>query len=423
MKVAIIGAGITGLSAGYYLSKKGVQVEIFEKEPYAGGLAASFKQKDWQWPLEFFFHHIFPSDKAVFELTKELGISDKIFFRRPITSVFIDGKIHPFDSPLALLKFPYLSRQEKLRMGAVLASFKFNPYWQIFEKTTAAKLLPKLMGKKPYQILWQPLLEGKFGKEADQISAAWFWARLKKRSAKLGYFQGGFQTLIDALLKEIEKVGGKIQLKTEIKKVRSKQLIINSNTAIKFDQLLAAIPTHIILKLLPRSGDKFADSIKSLKTIGAINLVLRMKKAFLADGTYWLNINDSSFPFCVVVQHTNFIDPKYYGKNHVLYVGGYYPQNHRYFKMTKEEIFQEFLPYLQKINPNFSYLSSIIYHLSFNLYAHPIIPVNYSQIIPPIKTPLPNLHLATMHHVYPWDRGVNYAIELGRKAANEILSH
>ena len=156
--------------------------------------------------------------------------------------------------------------------------------------------------------------------------------------------------------------------------------------------------------------------------IGALNLVLELKKSFLGDDTYWLNINHSSFPFCVVIEHTNFIDPKYYGGKHLVYVGGYYPQDHKFFKMTKEEILKVFLPYLEKINPKFSYqLSVISYQLSANPYAQPIISTNYSQIKPKIKTPIPNLFLATLHHIYPWDRGVDYAIELGREATDEIL--
>ncbi len=122
-----------------------------------------------------------------------------------------------------------------------------------------------------------------------------------------------------------------------------------------------------------------------------------------------------------VVEHTNFVDPKHYGGKHLLYVGGYYPQNHRYFKMKKEAIFKEFLPYLKKINPKFNSLFIIHYSLFKSKSAQPIIPLSYSKIIPQFETPLPKVYLANMQMVYPWDRGVNYAIELGERVADEVL--
>ena len=163
--------------------------------------------------------------------------------------------------------------------------------------------------------------------------------------------------------------------------------------------------------------------------LGALNLILELKEPFFKDNTYWLNVNEENFPFVAVVEHTNFIDSKFYGNNHLVYVGGYYPQNHNYFKMTKEQIFKEFLPYLQKINPFFNFqlyairyrkATSSAYTLYANPQAQPVIPTNYSRIIPPHKTSLKNVYLANIQQVYPWDRGVNYAIELGEKIANEI---
>ena len=164
----------------------------------------------------------------------------------------------------------------------------------------------------------------------------------------------------------------------------------------------------------------YKNKLSRFQFLGALNLVLVLKKKFLNDDTYWLNINEPRFPFVAVVEHTNFVEPKYYNGNHLLYVGGYYPQKHRYFKMTKEEIFQEFLPYLQKINPRFNFQFSIFnFQLASSQYAQPIIPVNYSQMMPSMKTPIKNCYLANQSLIYPWDRGVNYAIKLGERVAAE----
>ena len=444
MKIAVIGGGITGLTAAYQLSRKGYQVTLFEKENYLGGLAAGFKRKEWHWPLECFFHHFFTSDKGAKKLITELGLIDKLFYRRPKTSIFFKGKMAQFDSPISLLFFPHLSFSQKLRTGLVTAYLKIPPRRSHgcassachhpkrertkdasevgkcpparskkipFEKTTASVWLKKHYGPKPYQILWQPLLKAKFGKYASKISMAWFWARIKKRSTRLGYLKGGFQVLIDKLEEKIKEGGGKIYLNQAItpKHLQGGQRdSLKVKTQGKFDRVLITTPTQIFFKTnLP-------------EMLGAINLILVLKEKFLTDETYWLNINEPNFPFVAVVEHTNFIDPRHYGGNHIFYIGGYYPQNHPYFKMKKEEIFKEFLPYLKKINPKFNILNTKYLILNTNLYAQPIVPTNYSKMIPKMKTPIPNVFLANMQMVYPWDRGVNYAIELGEKVADEV---
>jgi protoporphyrinogen oxidase len=404
MKIAIIGGGISGLTAGYRLSQKNHQVFIFEKDSQLGGLASGFKKENWRWPLENFFHHLFTSDEAAKNLISELNLSSRLFYLRPKTSIFYKGKISQFDSPFNLLFFPHLNFLEKIRTGLVTFYLKANNNWQSLEKIFAWDWLSSAYGQQAFQILWQPLLEGKFGLYAKKISAAWFWARIKKRSTKLGYLKGGFQVLTETLVKKIKENGGEIFLNHEIKNLKELK---------DFDKIIITTPAE---KFFPK---------KFPPMLGAISLILVLKQQFLTDGTYWLNINELGFPFVAVVEHTNFVDPKYYGGNHILYVGGYYPQNHRYFKMTTKQIFEEFRPYLLKINPIFNFQFSILnFKLSVSEHAQPIVPVNYSKLLLKIKKSLPkNIFLANMQTIYPWDRGVNYAIDQAEKIAQEIIEN
>jgi len=404
MKIAIVGGGITGLTAGWRLSGKNYQVFIFEKDKKLGGLASGFKKENWHWSLENFFHHLFTSDDAAKNLISELNLSSRLFYLRPKTSIFYKGKISQFDSPLNLLTFSHLNFLEKIRSGLVTTHLKISNDWQSLEKISAWDWLVSAFGQQAFQILWQPLLEGKFGSYAREISAAWFWARIKKRSTKLGYLKGGLQILTETLAKKIKENGGKIFLNYEVRNLKELK---------DFDKIIITTPAE---KFFPQ---------KFPPMLGAINLVLVLKEQFLTDGTYWLNINESSFPFVAVVEHTNFVNPKHYGGQHILYVGSYYLQNHRYFKMTAKQIFEEFLPYLKKINPNYNFQFSIFnFQLSVSKYAQPIVPTNYSKLLSKIKKSLPrNIYLANMQTVYPWDRGVNYAIEQAEKIAKEIVEN
>ena len=214
MKIAIIGAGFTGLSAAYELVKKNHEVVIFEKDPEPGGLAIGYKEKKWKWSLEKHYHHWFTNDKNILSLAKEINY--EVIIRRPKTSVFVNNKSFQLDSPITVLRFPLLTFFERLRMSAIIGLLRLDPFWKPLEKFNASEILPKFMGKKAYEMIWQPLFINKFGNFTNNISLAWFWARIKKRTPSLAYPKGGFLGFAKALVKEIEKNGGTFFFKTEV---------------------------------------------------------------------------------------------------------------------------------------------------------------------------------------------------------------
>ena len=182
MKVAVIGAGVAGLAAAHDLSRAGHAVTLYEAAGEPGGLAAGFRDPNWDWPVEKFYHHWFQSDTDVLGLINEIGASSKVFFPRPITSLWYQGQAHPFDSPIAALKYPGLSWLAKIRFGFAGVYLRLTRQWHLLEQTTVEKWATRWMGREAYQRLWQPMLIGKFGEEYQQVNMAWFWARLYKRS-------------------------------------------------------------------------------------------------------------------------------------------------------------------------------------------------------------------------------------------------
>jgi protoporphyrinogen oxidase len=178
----------------------------------------------------------------------------------------------------------------------------------------------------------------------------------------------------------------------------------------------------LFAKITPGLPEDYTKRLLSFNGVGAVNLMLILEKNFLNDGYYWLNINESKFPFLAVVEHTNYMNPRYYGGNHIVYVGNYLPHDHPYYKIEDGELFRIFLPFLKKINPKFE-KSWVVGVKKFTApYAQPVIPLNYSKIMPGMATPMPELILANIQQVYPWDRGTNYAVELGEKAARMVKS-
>lgn len=426
MNIAIVGAGYTGLSAAYYLSKKGHRVTVFERDAHPGGLAIGYQEKGWDWTLEKHYHHWFSNDKNVLTLAREIG--HKVYLPRPKTSSFVDGNIYQLDSPVSLLKFPKLSLLDRLRTGISLALLKYNPVWHPLEHFKAEPYLKRTMGQQGYTKIWEPLMVNKLGKYAKDVSLAWFWARVYKRTPSLAYPEGGFLKFAQHLQKEVENEGGTVLYNTEVTELSSAETPSISYKKIGsdkiktevFDRIIVTTPSFLFLKIAKDLPESYINKLGRLKGIGAMNLILRLNKPFLADGTYWLNMCDIKSPILAIVEHTNFMSKKHYGEEHLLYLGNYMETTDPRFTMSEKELLELYHPWLEKINPE--YKKSIIgYQLFRAPFAQPIITPNYSKRIPPFDTPLKNVFLANIEQVYPWDRGTNYAVELGKRISKHVL--
>ncbi len=417
MKIAIIGAGFTGLSAAFTLIQKGHKITIFEKDRSPGGLAIGFRHPKWKWTIEQHYHHWFTNDDSVLQLAKKIKYS--VLIKRPKTSVFVDNAIYQLDSPLTVLTFPKISLLSRVKMGATLASLRYNPYWKFLEHIDAVTFLERAMGHSAFETIWEPQLINKFGEYYTNISLAWFWARIRKRTATLAYPKGGFLRFAEALANHLLAHKVTIHYDTPVLSLQVLSKGINITTKIgkdTFDKVLVTLPSPGFINLLPTLPEDYKEKLTSLHGLGAINLVVRMKKPFLQDGTYWLSICDKEAPLMAIIEHTNFMDKKYYNNEHILYLGKYLPSTHPYFSYTSKRIFKIYLPYLQRINPQIT--DNIIAVEKFAApFAQPIIPPSYSKLVPSIKTPIPNVYLANMQQVYPWDRGTNYAVAIGTEAA------
>jgi protoporphyrinogen oxidase len=393
MNIAIVGGGFTGLSAAYELTRRGHTVTLFESGPVLGGLAYGFKEPGWNWHLEYTYHHWFTNDRAVLGLIRDLGIRDKLIIARPVTASLYNGKPYQLDSPIHLLLFPGLSLLDKLRTAALLAFLKLNPFWKPLENITTEQLLTSVGGKQAYKVLWESLLFGKFGDYAPRVQAAWFWARIQKRTPNLMYMEGGFHTMIAALEKGIKKQGGEIYTNKKISSMKN----ING-----FDKTLFTGPTPH--SLIPH--------------LWAQTLIVETEEPILKN-VYWLNVTDRTFPFLAAVAHTNFMDKKHYGGHNLTYFGNYLPAGHPYLSMNKEELLKKFLPFIKKIGNRLEIVNSFLFTAPF---AQPVPELHYSSRAPRLETAIPNVYLANMDSIVPWDRGTNYAIELGQKAAAVITS-
>ncbi len=431
--IAIVGGGVTGLTVAYDLTRPSAggrcAVTVFEGAPYLGGLAAGFKgRSSWEWPLEHYYHHLFLSDKAMLALLKEIDYADALRTYRPTTAIHYRGQNYPLDSVSRVLRFPLIPLVDRVRMGMVIGYLRYHPArpWRKFDGLLADAWLRKWMGQRAYQAAWEFQLQGKFGDAYREVNLAWFWARIAARTTKLAYFDGGFQSFADTLAARVRSQGGDLQTNAPVQSIQPAPeggylVQVAGQEAQHFDAVLSTTSPQLMQRLAPDLPADYLGQLGRLKSMGAVVLTVALDRK-LTENMYWISLpKQEGIPFLALVEHTNLIDPAHYGGDHLLYLGDYLPADHRYFDMSVDAITDEFTPYLQRFNPAFErkWVTGAWVHRA--RYAQPVPPVGYARMIPDVRTPLSGLYFASMSQVYPWDRGTNYAVEMGRKVAAMML--
>jgi len=190
----------------------------------------------------------------------------------------------------------------------------------------------------------------------------------------------------------------------------------------EFDQVLVTTSPELMARLAPDLPAGYLKGLLDLKSMGAVVMVLALSHRLSEQGYYWYNLPKSAgYPFLALVEHTNFLAPANFGGDHIVYMGDYLEPEHEYFQLSQEELLERFMTALPRFNPAFRPEWVRKSWLFRTRYAQPVPLVNHSHNIPGIATPVPGLYFASMSQVYPWDRGTNFAVQIGRGAAQLML--
>ena len=435
MRVGIIGGGATGLTAAYELGKQGHQAQVFESAPFLGGQASTFDVGGGR--LERGYHHFFMSDKDMVELIEEMGLGPKLKWIESKVGFYYEGNIWKFASPLDLIRFRPLSFFDRLRLGLVTLYLQKTRDWHKFEGITAKEWLQKRVGKRPYEVVWEPMLRGKFGEHYAQIGMVWLWNKMYLRVAsrkrawdkeRLGYPMGSFAEIFEVLSEKIQQMGGEVHTTAAVQRIvveddKAVGLELSLSNGEKetrsYDAVIATTPSYVFTRLVPPLPKSYAEKLTNVTYLAAVLMVLVLKRPL--SNYYWLNIADRSIPFVGVIEHTNFVDPSLYGGKHIVYLTNYPDTESPIYQKSAEELLEHYVPYLNKINPDFDRSWIEEYHHHKVNAAQPVIGVNYSQRIPDNRTPIKGLYLANTTQIYPEDRGTNYSVRLARKVAGMVL--
>jgi protoporphyrinogen oxidase len=441
MDVGIIGGGFAGLTAAYELGKLGYKPVLFERMPELGGLAGTFPIEGTR--LERGYHHWFTSDTHIVALMQELGLGDRVMWIPSKTGLFFSGKIWNWVSPLDIMRFTPMPFVDRVRLGITTyyLQTRRNKVAE-YEKIAAAAWLKRYAGREAWDKAWGPLFRGKFGVEAENIPLVWLWykavLRLGSRQGMskevLGYPRGSFQVLIDALEQAIKANGGQILKGASVSRIAvennvacglelsgdesTRKALAQAGIAagakgyISFDRIYSSAPSFATLRLVSELPEAYVAKMKAAKYMAAVLIILKMKQPI--SNIYWMNIADRTVPFVATIEQTNFLSPEAYNGKRVIYVSNYLAPSSPYFQMDRQELFNAYVPHLQKINPRFSPDWVEEYWHFKEAAAQPIVPLNYSSQIPDYRTPIRNLYLGNTTQIYPEDRGTNYSVRLGQ---------
>lgn len=430
-KVVIIGAGATGLSLAYLLSRTGHAVEIYEGSDRVGGLLNTFEVAPGQ-RLEHFYHHFFTHDAEINWLLQELDLQQDVIFRASSMGILANGKIYPFNSVRDLLGFKAIGFWGRFRFGLSSALLAYRKKYSD-EQTSALAWFRKHAGRAATESIWRPMMEGKFGNAAGEIPVAWMAGRLRQRLLsrksgveQLGYLRGSLQRLTDTLVDRLRSQGVRLHVNRKVVGMQvngegRKQIAFQDGSQISTDQVVFTIPTKPLVPLFAPLASSYAQQLDSIEYLGAICSVLSLKQK-LSD-IYWTNITDSQCDFAGVIEQTNLVSADEYRGQNLVYLSKYLSQNDPLWQVSDAELLRRQLTQLEGIyhKPISSDLTkSWVFRTRV---AAPLTDQGFSDRVPEFRSPIPNVFVASMCHLYPEERSVNNSIRIAAELAAEMGVH
>lgn len=425
-RIAVLGAGPMGLAVAYQLAKDGHTPVLFEADSRVGGMAAAFDFSGLT--IERYYHFHCTSDLAFLQMLDELGLTRKMHWVPTKMGYWYKNRLQAWGNPVALLKFDGLGMVSKLRYGlhAFLALQRVN--WKPLDGLSAVTWIKRWVGKSAYDVLWKRLFDYKFYDEADNLSAAWIWSRIHRlghsryslMSEKLGYLEGGSDTLLRAMTARITAGGGIICLKAPISKVVIENGVVKGVESLgifePFSKVISTIPLPYVPQIMPDLPEPILNAYKAQKNIAVVCVIVKLKRALT--NKFWVNINDPDMDIPGLIEYSNL---RPLDDQHVVYVPFYMPSEHPKYLDSDAVFVDKVRRYLKRICPGLQDSDFVDIRASRYRHAQPICPPHYLDSLPPVALPIKGLWVADTSYYYPEDRGISESIDFGRGMARAAV--
>lgn len=266
--VAVLGGGITGLSAALMLQKEGIEATVFEKKEQVGGLIQS-RQTDG-WLTELGPNTLMVRDQKVWDLLDDLGLDTEVLEANSEAArryILKEGELMPLpSSPLSFVRTELLSASAKFRLLK-------EPFISAGEKEdeNISNFISRRLGKEVLDYAVNPFVAGIFAGDPDQLSIKHTFSKLheleqtygsllkgmlkqgKKNSARkaLISFKEGLQSLPLAIS---DKLGNRLHTNREVTELNYTggrwQLHFRDGSLSEHDAIIATIPIQALQKLI-----------------------------------------------------------------------------------------------------------------------------------------------------------------------------
>ena len=417
MRIGIVGAGVTGLTIAGELTRRGHQVDVFERSQ-PGGLAMGFPYRGRPGVyLEKFYHHIFTSDETIIDLIHAHGLGDDLQWLPTNSGLIARGRVWPFGSAMDLLRFsPAGSLLQRLLMGWNLWYFKRTEDWEHLDKIRCRDFFARRGNLTGYRRLWEPLLRQKFADAADDVPASFLWGRIHPRAKSrhkgresLGYLKGGFQRLFIRMVDAIRDGGGRVHTARPVQRLWSgpQPKLLCGNDTHTFDRIVWTASTDGLLRAVPDVPAHVAQKARAIEYMAVTQLIVITKRR--QSDYYWLNNADPELSFGGLIEHTNMVPPEDFGGQHILYVVNYHrPGDPRFSGKTASALLEYHTPSLKRILPRFRRDEIIRLHCIRDTHSSPLYDLGFAERKPPYQGWLPNVDVCGMAQVYPEDRNMDH---------------
>lgn len=418
MTVGIVGGGIMGMSLGYFLTKQGISVEIYEASPTLGGLAGPLLLGDGT-AVDRFYHAILSSDGHLRDLCAELGIADQLRFRTTRMGFYYDDAIHPMNGIVDFLRFPPLGWLDRARLGLTVLAAQAVRNWRALEEISVETWLTRWGGRNAYEHLWRPMLRAKFDGSSDgqadafaNVPATWIWSRLvrmkstrrgAKQKEEAGHLLGGYATLMEAMAAKIRTAGGKVHLNAPVQEIvtdgtRLCGLRVDGRL-IRHETVVSTMQAPVFSRLIPNAAPAYLEALTDQEYLGIICPLLVLDRPL--SGYWTINITDERVPFTGIIETTSYIDPAYVGGHHLVYLPKYTAPGSSWLTKSNAEIEEIWLHHLQRMFPDFDQASIREFRIHRERFVEPLHGVNETEKIPAVATPIQGLYLVTTAQIYP----------------------
>ena len=423
-KIVVIGGGPMGLAAAFQALLDGHQVDLLEAATIPGGMAAHFDFGGIS--IERFYHFVCRADYATFELLRDLGISHKLIWRPTSMGFFVGGRLNSWGDPVSLLSLPNASLAMKLRYGLFAFLCTRRKSWPSLEFRTARQWLIDWCGEAGYNLFWRSLLEYKFYEEAPHISAAWIWTRIRRvglsrksiMQEEMGYFEGGSETLVTALVARITELSGRIHLGTPVRRVLIEAGRVTGvetpQMTFEADEVISTVPIPVVPGMIPDLPEVLKARYRAIHNIGICCVVLKLSRS--VSPHFWTNVEEPGIEIPGIIEFTNLrpVGPT------IVYVPYYMPTSNKKFSWTDEQLVSESMSCLTRLNPLVTRADLVDARVFRLPHAQPVCDVGFLSKLPNVETPIAGLQIADTSFYYPEDRSISESVNLGRKMARQI---